>query len=52
MDGKAFELLNARRLDSAASLTPEVTESAKVTMYLNGRTVRRDEFQHRINIRR
>jgi len=27
MDGKAFELLNARRLNSAGSLTPEATES-------------------------
>ena len=46
MDGKAFELLNARRLSSAGSLTPQATESAKVTTSITCRTVRRDEFSN------
>jgi len=46
MDGKAFELLNARRLNSAGPLTPEATESAKVTTSINCRTVGRDEFSN------
>jgi hypothetical protein len=41
MDGKDFELLNARRLNPAGSPTPDATESAKVTIPINCRTVRR-----------
>jgi len=46
MDGKAFELLNARRLSSAGSQTPQATESANVTASINSRIVGTDEFSN------